>query len=42
MMPLPSRTAVRDGKGIMVDWHYAEGKDYLPADDVVRRLRPAD
>ena len=36
------RTAVRDGKGIMVDWRYANGKDYLPPDDVVRRLRPAD
>ena len=36
------RTAVRDGKGIMVDWHYANGKDFLPPDDVVRRLRPAD
>jgi branched-chain amino acid transport system substrate-binding protein len=36
------RTAVRDGKGIMVDWRYADGKDYLPPDDVVRRLRPAD
>jgi len=36
------RTAVRDGKGIMVDWHYADGKDYLPPDDVVRRLRPAN
>jgi branched-chain amino acid transport system substrate-binding protein len=35
------RTAVRDGKGIMVDWRYANGKDYLPPDDVVRRLRPA-
>ena len=36
------RTDVRDGKGVMVDWHYADGKDYLPPDDVVRRLRPAD
>src|SRR5690349_4264313 len=36
------RTAVRDGKGIMVDWHYANGKDYLPPDDVVRKLRPTD
>ncbi|HET8875089.1 MAG TPA: ABC transporter substrate-binding protein [Casimicrobiaceae bacterium] len=35
------RTDVRDGKGIMVDWRYADGKDYLPPDDVVRRLRPA-
>ena len=36
------RTDVRDGKGIMVDWHYADGKDFLPPDDVVRRLRPVD
>jgi branched-chain amino acid transport system substrate-binding protein len=36
------RTEVRDGKGIMLDWRYANGKDYLPPDDVVRRLRPAD
>jgi len=33
------RTAVKDGKGIMVDWHYADGKDFLPPDDVVRKLR---
>lgn len=36
------RTDVRDGKGVMVDWRYADGKDYLPPDDVVRRLRPAE
>ena len=36
------RTAVRDGKGVMVDWRYADGKDFLPPDDVVRKLRPAD
>jgi branched-chain amino acid transport system substrate-binding protein len=35
------RTAVKDGKGVMVDWRYADGKDFLPADDVVRKLRPA-
>ncbi|MDQ6618368.1 MAG: ABC transporter substrate-binding protein [Pseudomonadota bacterium] len=35
------RTALRDGKGVMVDWRYADGKDYLPTDDVVRKLRPA-
>jgi branched-chain amino acid transport system substrate-binding protein len=34
------RTAVRDGKGVMVDWHYANGKEFLPPDDVVRKLRP--
>ena len=36
------RTGVRDGKGIMVEWRYADGKDFLPPDDVVRKLRPAD
>ncbi len=36
------RTAVKDGKGVMVDWRYADGKDYLPSDDTVKRLRPAE
>jgi branched-chain amino acid transport system substrate-binding protein len=36
------RTAVRDGKGVMVEWRYASGKDYLPADDEVKRMRPAN
>jgi branched-chain amino acid transport system substrate-binding protein len=36
------RTAVEDGKGVMVDWHYDDGSDYLPSDDAVRRLRPAE
>ena len=36
------RTAVRDGKGVMVDWKYADGKDYQPDDEVVRRMRPAE
>ena len=35
-------TAVKDGKGVMVDWSYQEGADYLPPDDVVKKLRPAD
>ena len=35
------RTAVKDGKGVMVDWRYADGKDFLPPDDVVRKLRPS-
>jgi branched-chain amino acid transport system substrate-binding protein len=34
------RTAVKDGKGVMVDWRYADGKDYQPEDAVVRTLRP--
>jgi len=32
-------TAVRDGRGLMVDWHYANGADYLPADSEVKKLR---
>ena len=33
-------TALKDGKGIMVDWRYANGKDYLPSDAEVMKLRP--
>jgi branched-chain amino acid transport system substrate-binding protein len=33
-------TALKNGKGIMVDWAYADGKDYLPSDEEVRELRP--
>lgn len=36
------RLAVRDGKGVMTDWRYADGANFLPPDDVVRKLRPAD
>ena len=35
-------TALRDGKGVMVDWEYLDGKDFLPTDEEVRKLRPAD
>ena len=35
------KTALRDGKGTMVDWHYANGADYLPSDQQVRALRPS-
>jgi branched-chain amino acid transport system substrate-binding protein len=34
------RTAVRNGRGVMVDWRYADGAKYLPSDAVVRTLRP--
>lgn len=34
-------TAVKDGKGIMVDWVYEKGEDNLPTDDEVRKMRPA-
>lgn len=35
------RTALKDGKGVMVDWRYADGAKYLPSDEVVKTLRPA-
>lgn len=34
------KTAVKDGKGTMVEWRYADGAKYLPSDDVVKTLRP--
>ncbi|MCF8481036.1 MAG: ABC transporter substrate-binding protein [Rhodospirillum sp.] len=36
------RTALRDGRGVMVDWTYVDGADVLPPPDVVRAWRPAD
>ena len=36
------RTAVKDGKGVMVDWQYADGKNYLPDDDQIRKIRPPE
>ncbi|HEX5094276.1 MAG TPA: ABC transporter substrate-binding protein [Burkholderiales bacterium] len=32
--------ARRDGAGVMVNWHFAEGARYLPSDAEVRALRP--
>ncbi len=34
------RTALKDGRGIMVDWAYKDGADYLPSDAEVMKLRP--
>ena len=36
------RTDVQDGKGVMVDIRYVDGKDVQPSDEYVRKLRPAD
>lgn len=35
-------TAIKDGQGIMVDWTYLDGTDYLPSDAYVKKLRPAE
>lgn len=34
-------TTLENGKGTMRDWRYADGADYLPAAEEVRKLRPA-
>jgi branched-chain amino acid transport system substrate-binding protein len=33
-------TAVKDGKGVMVDFSYKDGAAYLPSDAEVKALRP--
>ena len=34
------RTALKGGKGTMVDWRYVDGASVMPGDDFVRKLRP--
>jgi branched-chain amino acid transport system substrate-binding protein len=36
------RTHNEGGRGTMVDYRYLDGAHYLPSDDEVRKLRPAD
>ncbi len=33
---------VKDGKGMMVNWRYVDGKDAMPSDDDIRRMRPTN
>jgi branched-chain amino acid transport system substrate-binding protein len=35
-------TALKDGAGVMTDWTYLDGADYLPSDEEVAKLRPAE
>jgi branched-chain amino acid transport system substrate-binding protein len=35
------KTALKDGKGVMVDWRYVDGAAALPSDEEVKKLRPA-
>ncbi|BDA86528.1 ABC transporter substrate-binding protein [Aureimonas sp. SA4125] len=35
-------TAVKDGKGVMENFSYRDGADYLPSDEEVKTLRPQD
>lgn len=36
------KTALKDGAGVMTDWTYLDGADYLPSDEEVAKLRPAE
>ncbi|HLZ05830.1 MAG TPA: ABC transporter substrate-binding protein [Bradyrhizobium sp.] len=36
------KTALKDGKGIMVDIAYKKGSDYLPSDAEVEKMRPKE
>jgi branched-chain amino acid transport system substrate-binding protein len=33
---------LKGNRGVMVDWRYVDGRDYLPADAVVKKKRPAE
>ncbi len=36
------RLDLRGDRGVMVDWRYADGKDYMPSDAVVKKKRPSE
>ena len=36
------RIALKDGKGVMTDWRFVDGKDALPSDEEVKKMRPAN
>lgn len=36
------RLGVKDGKGYMKDWRFVDGKDALPSDAEVKKMRPAN
>ncbi|MBN8186129.1 MAG: ABC transporter substrate-binding protein [Rhodobacteraceae bacterium] len=35
-------TAVEDGKGVMVDWEYKDPAPYMPSDEDIKAMRPAE
>jgi branched-chain amino acid transport system substrate-binding protein len=36
------KIGLKDGKGVMTSWTYADGAKFLPSDAEVKKLRPAD
>ncbi|QDL91681.1 twin-arginine translocation pathway signal protein [Paroceanicella profunda] len=35
-------TALKDGHGVMVDWEYRSPEPYMPSDDEIKAMRPAE
>lgn len=36
------KLGLKNGKGVMTDWYYADGAKFLPSDAEVAKMRPAD
>ena len=36
------RIGLKDGKGIMTDWRFVDGKDALPSDEEIKKMRPSN
>jgi branched-chain amino acid transport system substrate-binding protein len=36
------KIGLKDGKGVMTDWYYADGAKFLPSDADVAKMRPAE
>jgi len=36
------KIGLKDGKGVMTDWYYADGAKFLPSDAEVAKMRPAE
>ena len=36
------KLGIKDGKGYMKEWRFVDGKDVLPPDDEIRKMRPAN
>ncbi|MBP2311096.1 ABC transporter substrate-binding protein [Azospirillum soli] len=34
------KTTVKNGRGTMTEWRYADGANYLPSDEAVKKMRP--
>ena len=36
------RIGLKDGKGVMTDWRFVDGKDALPSDEDIKKMRPTN